>query len=167
MLGPDMAAPEAGHSEKSFVLLGTDGVPRTLGESREGPVLTVFFKTTCPTCMLTFQYLERLHQAYAAYGLSVWGISQDPLDESLAFAADQGVTFPLLLDSGWDVSMTYGIETVPTMFLFCPTGDVCYSTTSFCKDDINDISRQVAEMTGAAMVEIAPDGDGKPKFRPG
>jgi peroxiredoxin len=117
--------------------------------------------------MMLFPYLERLYQLYRQHGLSVWGIAQDPLDASLAFAADHGVTFPILLDTTWDVSIAYGIETVPTTFLFDAQGTVTFGFTSFCKDDVNELARLAAEHAEGDAVVLAPPDDGKPPFRPG
>jgi len=158
-------------SSGPFVLLGTDGVPRSLSEPTGGPLLVAFFKTTCPTSELAFAYLERLHQVYGRQGgrqgLQVWGVSQDALDESLAFAVDQGVTFPVLLDAGWDASIAYGIETVPTMYLRNGSGDVVFTSISFVKDELNEMARLIAGQLGAPAVVIAPADDGKPPFKPG
>jgi peroxiredoxin len=150
-----------------FALIATDGRPYALSEHKGGPLVISFFKTTCPTCMLTFPYLERLYQTYRAQGLTVWGISQDPLDDSLAFAADYGVTFPVLLDTTWDVSNAYGVDVVPTTFLLDRRGQIAFSFVSFSKDDINEMARLIAAETQAPLTVIAPPDDGKPPFRPG
>ncbi len=154
-------------SPAPFVLLGTDGSPHALAEQIGHPLLAVFFKSTCSTCIMTFPYLERLYQTYKLQGLAVWGISQDTLDDSLAFAADQGATFPILLDSTWDVSQSYEVEGVPTLILFGSDGQVAYRCASFSKADLNEISRLVADETHSEWVELAPAHDGKPAFRPG
>ena len=150
-----------------FVLLGADGLPHDLAGQTGHPLLLVFFKTTCSTCRMTFPYLERFYQAYRAYGFQVWGISQDPLDASLAFAVDGGATFPIVLDTNWDVSQTYEVEGVPTFVLVDSAGQVAYRCASFSKEDLNEMSRLVASETHSAWVEIAPANDGKPAFRPG
>jgi peroxiredoxin len=162
-----MSTSEQSPAAQPFALLGTDGIAHTLAEQHGRPVLAAFFKTTCPTCMLTFQYLEKMHRTYGPLGLTVWGVSQDPLDDSLAFAREQGVTFPILLDTNWDISLTYGIETVPTTFLFDKEGTVAYAFLSFCKDDINETARLISEQIGAQAAMIAPANDGRPPFRPG
>jgi peroxiredoxin len=158
-------------SSGSFLLVGTDGVPRSLSEPTGRPLLVAFFKTTCPACKMAFGYLERLNQAYGSQrngrGLEVWGVSQDALDESLAFAVEQGITFPVLLDTGWDASLAYGIETVPTMYLRNGSGDVLFTGVGFAKADLNEMSRLVAGQLGAPAEVIAPAGDANPPFRPG
>lgn len=151
----------------SFALLDTRGLPHALADHAGHPVLAGFFKTTCPTCMMTFPYLERLHRAYGRAGLAVWGVSQDTLDDSLAFAADHNLTFPILLDTTWDVSNMYGIQYVPTLYLFDAQGTLKYSGISFCKDDLNEIGRLIAEDMKVEPIVVAPADDGKPLFRPG
>jgi peroxiredoxin len=150
-----------------FVLPGADGLPHNLSEQTGHPLLLVFFKTSCSTCRLSFPYLERFYAAYRAQGFQVWGISQSPLDSSLAFAVDTGATFPVLLDSTWDVSESYEVVGVPTFTLVDSSGQIAYRSASFSKEDLNEMSRLVAAETHSAQVEIAPANDGKPAFRPG
>jgi peroxiredoxin len=117
--------------------------------------------------MMTFPYVERLSQAYSRKGLTVWGISQDPLDDSLAFARDYGATFPILLDTTWDVSDAYGLDTVPTLFLLDDAGKIIFTSVSFFKDELNQIARLVAQRLGLETIIVAPPDDGEPAFKPG
>lgn len=162
-----MSATAAGNAAKTFTLLATDGQPRTLGKRTGGPLVVAFFKTDCPTCMLLFPYLQRLYEAYRDQGLQVWGVSQDPLDSTLAFATDCGVAFPVLLDTTWEASNAYGIDIVPTVMLFDREGAITFMCVSFCKADVNEIALQVSNQTGSPAVVVARDDDGKPHFRPG
>jgi peroxiredoxin len=151
----------------SFVLMGSDGRPYALSEQRGHPVLAVFFKSTCSTCAMTFPYVERLYQAYGKRGLAVWGISQDTLDDTLAFAVERGATFPMLLDTTWEASQAYQVEGVPLLVLVGSDGTVAYRGASFSKEDLNEIARLTAAQTHSPVVEIAAANDGKPAFRPG
>ncbi len=162
-----MSALEPGREAPEFALLGTDGLPYVLREQVGKPVVLVFFKTTCPTCMLVFPYIERLYQAYGRSGLTVWGMSQDPLDDSLAFARDYGATFPILLDTTWDVSDAWRINTVPTVFLIDAVGKIALTSVSFYKDELNRMAELVAARIGVDAVVVAPPDDGKPTFKPG
>src|SRR5437879_1348618 len=81
-----------------------------------GPVVLAFFKVTCPTCQLTFPFLQRIHQA----GGRIVGISQDDTRATTDFNARFGVSFPTLLDSAgerYPVSNAYRITDVPSLFL--------------------------------------------------
>jgi peroxiredoxin len=150
-----------------MTLMATDGLRYTLGGPSRGLSLTVFFKTSCPACRLTFGYLERLHQGYRHAGLSLLAVSQDGMDDTLSFAAEGGCTFPFLLDAHYEASRTYDIQFVPTLVLHDKRGVVLHRSESFFKEDLNQIARLVAEQTQTEPVEVAPAGDGKPPFKPG
>jgi len=158
---------EASREAPSFALLGTDGLPYILDDQVGKPIVLVFFKTTCPTCMMAFPYIERLYQAYGQAGVTVWGLSQDPLDDSLAFAHDFGATFPILLDTTWGVSEVYGLDTVPTVFLIDAAGRIAFTSVGLNKDELNQMARLAAEGLGVSPVTVAPLDDGKPAFAPG
>jgi len=146
-------------------------LPSLAGERRKlsellasGPVLLAFFKVTCPTCQLTFPYLERLHQG--APQLQVVGVSQDGPDATREFNRRNGVTFTTLLDPFADVEVRYPapnryrITNVPTAFLVEPDGTVSKVIEGFHKAELE----QVAARFQAA---IFPAGDRAPVFRPG
>ena len=152
---------------RSFELVGTDGLSRSLGAQRGRPVVVAFFKTTCGASGLAFPYLQRLHEAYGQQGLAVWGVSQDGLQETLAFAAAAGATFPVLLDTSLDVSAAYRLDVVPAFFLLDGAGKPAFSSAGFSKADINEMARLAGKLAGADAVIIAPDGDGRPPYRPG
>lgn len=63
-----------------------------------GPVLLAFFKVSCPTCQLTFPFLERLHQGRSENAPRVIGISQDDAADTRNFNRRYGISFPMLLD---------------------------------------------------------------------
>lgn len=158
---------QAGEQAPAFSLQGTDGLTYQTAMRPAGPLLLVFFKRTCPSCQLAFPYAERLWQTYGPAGLAVWGVAQETKAAAQEFARDFGVTFPLLIDTGWEVSNTYGVNTVPSFFLVGDGATIEFAQTSFYKSEMNDLARLVAERLGRPVVEIAPAGDGKPAFRPG
>ncbi len=134
----------------------------------QGPVLIVFWKTTCKTCDVAFPYLQRLADAYEGSRWQLLGISQEGAAESAAFAERYGVTFPVLIDGeGWPVSKEYDPEATPTMFLIDPDGVVEAASVGFSKADLNDMSARVATHLGRAAAVVARDDDGGPPFMPG
>jgi peroxiredoxin len=62
---------ELGRVAPEFSLKDTNGVRRSLRENlKNGPVLAVFFKVSCPTCQLTLPFLERLKSSVRTIGIS-------------------------------------------------------------------------------------------------
>lgn len=94
------------------------GVVRLSEWLAAGPVVVVFFKTTCPTCMLAFPFLDRLQQRTSR--LRVLAVSQDGVEATRRFHDDFEITLPTVLDAaaeGYAVSNAFGITHVPSMFL--------------------------------------------------
>src|SRR5437879_6982522 len=108
----------AGHQAPTFALNGTNGQPFSLADAlRKGPVVTAFFKISCPVCQFTLPFLERLYETYGDDRVSFVGISQDDKRDTKEFCAEYDLSFPTVLDSdGYPVSNQYGLTNVPTVF---------------------------------------------------
>jgi peroxiredoxin len=162
-----MSIRKIGETAPAFTLSGIDD--KLYGLEKDGARLTlaVFFKTTCPTCMMAWPYVERLYQQFRGTGLAVWGISQDARDVSTEFASRHGSTFPILIDRDWRVSREYDPEFVPTLFLIDPNGQIIDTVVAFDKAGLNRLAQTVAARLDVSAVEIAPPDDGTPAFKPG
>jgi peroxiredoxin len=154
---------------RDVLLADTTGTPRSTAQARKaGMLVLAFFKTTCPTCQLTFPYLQKLADAYAEGGkLTVWGISQDDEATTRAFAEKYGVTFPLLLDRDLWHSMTYGITNVPTIYLADSGGLVLKKIIGWDRAAMNGISERIAAFLERDPVVIVEDSDPAPAVKPG
>lgn len=162
-----MAILSAGQTALPFSLSGIDGKSYTLNQNGARLTLAVFFKTTCPTCMMIWPYLEKVHQAYHSAGLVVWGISQDARDNSSAFASKYRSTFPILIDADWRVSRLFDPEFVPTIPLIDRDNQIVESVVAFDKAKLKHLSETSAARLGAHAAIIAPPDDGNPPFKSG
>ena len=160
---------EAGATAPDFSLRGIDGETYALSDAlSRGPVVLVFFKTTCGTCDLAFPYVNRLLDAYPGDGWSLWAVAQDPPAEAGRYASTFGMTYPVLPDAdGYAVSKAYDPPATPTLFLIDRRGDVVQETAGFSKADLNSLAAALAERLAAEPAVIAPAGDGNPDFKPG
>jgi len=132
-----------------------------------GPLLLVFFKASCPTCQLTFPFLERLHRGKAADGPQIVAVSQDDAATTRNFNLRFGISLPVLLDplgdpgtAGYPASNAYGITNVPTLFLIELDGRISLSVTGF--------ERAEMERLGVRFgVQLFTPADRVPVFQPG
>lgn len=160
---------ETGTKAPDFKLSGTDGKTYSLKEKLSTDLtLIAFFKISCPTCQFTFPFLEKLHQNYAGNGFKLWGISQNNQAETLQFAREYKISFPLLLDqNNYQISYAYGITVVPTMFLIDKNQEILFSSEGFAKEDLEKLSQEVAQRIGSSPVNIFAGESYVPAFKAG
>ena len=160
---------DVGERAPAFELPDLEGGRHRLADGlQQGPTLAVFWKSTCATCDLIFPYLQRLTEAYDSGRWQLLAVSQGRADESAEFARRLGLTIPVLVEGeGWPVSRQYDPEATPTLFLIGPDGTIEMTSVGFSKEELNEISRRLAEHLGEAPQVIAQENDGNPPFRPG
>jgi peroxiredoxin len=164
-----MPLPE-GSQAPDFSLTGIDGKEYRLSQAlKEGLLLTVFVKTTCPACDLVMPYLKRLAEAYRRDGWQIWVVTQNPADASREFAERFGASFPVLVDQPeeWTVSRAWDPPATPTLFLVGRDGRVETVTWGFSKADLNDMAERIARHLGEPAMMVARRDDGNPEVRPG
>ena len=159
----------AGKAAPGFLLKALDNKEYSLNTSLDrGPVVAAFFKISCPVCQFTFPFLERLYRRYGGDGVTFLGISQDDIPATKSFAAEYGVTFPLLPDeTGYPVSNAYGLTNVPTIFLIAPDGAVKVSSMGFDKKDLETIAAELAERKNISRSPLFRPDDIIPENKPG
>jgi peroxiredoxin len=156
----------AGERAPEFTLRDAAGGTHSLGEMLgRGPVLLAFFKVSCPVCQYAFPFLERIYQGSGAASgpVQIAGISQDDAQSTREFIAEFGVSFPVLFDAagaGYPASNGFGIESVPSLFLIEPGGEIALSESGFSRRDLE----AVGERAGAAPFQ---PGESVPELRPG
>ena len=122
-------------------------------ELKRGEIVLVFYKGSCPTCQLTFPYLQRIQNK------RIWVISQDEPDETKAFVEQLGITFDMLIDPHpYNVSSAYNVEFVPTIFVVGQDGKIGMSDYGFSKATLSEIAKPL---------QLFSPNDGLPATRPG
>lgn len=165
-----MTALAMGIKAPDFELKTLDGKRFSLSEElRKGPVVLAFFKVSCPTCQYAFPFLERLYKAYRERGVKLVGVSQNDAKETVAFAKDFGLTFPLLLDDmrSYPVSNAYGLTNVPTIFWVAQDGEIEVSSIGWVKADFESINRKMAENGKMGLAALFKVGEDVRDFRAG
>jgi peroxiredoxin len=170
MRGGFMPALVAGVRAPEINLSFADGRKFSLSEAlKKGPVVAAFFKVSCPVCQFAFPYLQRIYKAYGKSGkFTFLGVSQDNAADTEAFTRRFGVTFPVLLEQkGYAVSNAYGLTNVPTVFMISPAGEIEFSSVSWSKSEMQELSRRLAEVNSAAPATIFPAAEQVAEFKPG
>jgi peroxiredoxin len=109
--------PLRGHSAPDFTLQTLDGAPLSLSDLRGKGVVLNFWATWCPPCRAEMPELQMAHEAYSPGGLVVLGVNQAEDRATVqAFLEERNLTFPVALDSQYEVSQLYQVNSLPTTF---------------------------------------------------
>lgn len=151
-----------------FRLVDGEGTPRSLTDlTAGGPVLLVFFKTSCPTCRLALPVVAELERRYGDV-VPVVAVTQTAMATTLPWLDEQGFAGLVLDDerSQFAVSRAYEVRTVPTLVLV-EAGRVASTGEAWDRDRMNAWARDLAARSGRQAGPVSTEGDGRPAFRPG
>ncbi|MBI2767799.1 MAG: TlpA family protein disulfide reductase [Chloroflexi bacterium] len=145
----------------AFTLSDASGTQYAFPTGR--PALLCFVKEDCPTCVLSAPLIDA---AGAAFGgtIDTWAITQDGEGPGV-FAARLPSGMPVLDDSKLAVSFRYDLDTVPTVILAGPRGEVLEQFVGFGKADWQALFGRLISLT----LQPAPvlDWSAYPDWRPG
>ena len=125
---------------KPIVIQGTtvDGKPFTTADWKGKVILIDFWATWCGPCIAELPRVKKVYADFHDRGLEILGVSNDQTAEALKdyLAKNPDMPWPQLFDAAaaakgdWhSVTMSYGIEGIPTMFLIDKKG-VCRTVTA-------------------------------------
>jgi len=106
-----------GGQAPDFELTTVDGVTYRLSDLKGQAVMLNFFATWCSYCKTEMPVLEQAYQAYRDQGFLVLAIDLDESDLAITtFQKEYGLTFPIVVDRGSNVSQLYQIVPLPTSY---------------------------------------------------
>jgi peroxiredoxin len=126
-----------------------------------------FFKTTCPTCELTWPHYDRIRQI-GAKGLRTFAVSQDGRAETAEFNRRLGVQLETLYDPPpWKASSALGLTNVPTLFLVGANGRIRETLVGFQKIPLEALARRAAKVSDHREARLFRIGERIPLIVPG
>jgi len=145
---------KAGATAPEFQLPRIDGGELSLAELRGGRVLLVFSDPDCGPCDELAPRLQELHRQRP--DLRVLIVSRRDPEASRAKAAKLGLTFPIVLQKQWEVSLKYGMFATPIGYLIDEQG-VLASDVAVGVEPILSLAEAASSAT-AADAEPLPAG---------
>jgi cytochrome oxidase Cu insertion factor (SCO1/SenC/PrrC family) len=122
---PSDVAPEVGALAPEFTLRTTRGASLRLSSLRGKTVLINFWATWCTACRSEMPRLAAWYRQMKGRGLVVLGVDQqDDVGSVRAYARKLHIPYPVVLDSGGDVSARYNTVFLPTSLLVNQNGAV-------------------------------------------
>jgi len=117
--GGQIPAPQKGFLAPEFELATTSGETVKLSDLRGQAVLVNLWATWCPPCRAEMETIEKVYNEYKDRGFVVLALNmtyQDDPAKVAPFAAEHGLTFPILLDQNGDTAHDYQLRSLPSSF---------------------------------------------------
>ncbi len=118
-------APRAGFLAPDLELENSAGQKVRLSDFRGRPVLLNFWASWCPPCQAEMPAMQIVHDEYGSQGFVVLAVNttfQDSEVSALQFAAERGLSFPILFDRDGKISRQYEVRSMPTSFFIGADG---------------------------------------------
>ncbi|MCB2178932.1 TlpA family protein disulfide reductase [bacterium] len=124
---PGIAAPQAGFLAPEFTLTTLDDDTVSLADLRGQAVLVNIWASWCIPCRSEMPAMQRMYEEYSDDGfmiLAVNATNQDSRQDAADFVAENGLTFPILLDIDGTVGAQYQVSALPSSFFILPDGTI-------------------------------------------
>ena len=110
---------------KDFTLGNLEGSLVSLKDFQGKVVFLNFWATWCPPCRAEMPAMEKLWQKFKEEDFVILAVDLGEGKEKVSFfMKENGLTFPVLLDSRGGAANTYGIRAIPTTYLLDPEGRI-------------------------------------------
>ncbi len=142
---------------------GAAAAPRTGAET-----VYAVFKTTCPTCELTWPYLEKIRKIADGGPLAIVAVTQDDAAKTEAFGSRLRTKLDTLYDrEPWPASDALGVTNVPTLFRVGADGVIAETVVGFDRTSMQGLAARAAALAGKPAPELFAPSDPAPAFKPG
>jgi peroxiredoxin len=112
-----------------FELQDLSGTSRRLSDFKGKVVFLNFWATWCGPCRFEMPSMQRLYQGLKAKGLEIVAVNlQEDRKSVQKFVDENGLGFPVLLDTTGRVGATYGARSIPTTYIVDRRGFVIAGT---------------------------------------
>jgi peroxiredoxin len=110
--GVGATAPKPGERSPAVSFRAVNGELTPLSSLyRERPLVLLFYRGRwCPFCDLTLKAFERAAPQFTAAGASLAAVSPQVLAETVATAAERGLSYPLFSDPGNAAARAFGLD---------------------------------------------------------
>lgn len=104
---------------------GEPGARMSVADLKGRPVILDFWASWCGPCGIVAPVLDRLSRRYEKQGLVVLGVNGSDTSEVIkAYATRKGLSYPTVVDPQGAVSMSYGVDKLPSLVIIDKEGNV-------------------------------------------
>lgn len=145
-------APPAREPAPELTLEMRSGEQRALSDFQNGPVMVVFWATSCTTCVAEMPDIAALHETFSTAGLTILGVamSYDPIDRVNALVEQRGLPYPIVFDRDGEIARGFNnVRVTPTTVLIDADGGIVWQRIGLL--DFNRVEREIRRLLPEAQ----------------
>ncbi|MFH2035959.1 MAG: TlpA disulfide reductase family protein [Candidatus Zixiibacteriota bacterium] len=114
----------------------------------EGKVVYVdFWASWCVPCRQSFPWMREMYNRYHRDGFEIVAVNVDKEHSAaLKFLKENQTTFPIVFDSTGELAKKYGLDAMPTSFLYNRDGKLVSQNRGFQKDEAAEMQERIQEL---------------------
>jgi peroxiredoxin len=109
-------------------------------------VVLEFWASWCGVCHVMAPTLNGWHDRYSAQGVTVLGVTSDPVDLATRTAGELGLGYPLASDTTGEMLRTYRAYALPTLFVIDKQGNVRDVLIGYSTPRLREIEQLVRQL---------------------
>jgi thiol-disulfide isomerase/thioredoxin len=121
-----------------WTLLDAGGVKHTLSDYRGRVVVMDFWATWCKPCEKLMPQMQKLHERYAARGVTVFGVNSWEQNDPADLMRRKRLTYTLLLN-GEGIAESYGVINLPVVYVIDASGAILYRHEGLGGDELSRV----------------------------
>jgi thiol-disulfide isomerase/thioredoxin len=133
-------------------LLAVSGTLPNVQAYRGRVVVLEFWATWCGPCRMTTPILAGWQAKYGAQGLTVVGVTTDPVERASLYVQENDMRYTVASDPGGFTSQSYRVRSIPSMFVIDKRGVIRDVSIGFDPNGSGALEREIA----ALLAEPAP-----------
>ncbi len=116
--------------------------------SLNGKVVYVdFWASWCVPCRHSFPWMEQLYDTYHNQGLEIVAVSVDKDHQAaLQFLRENRASFPVIFDSTGSLAKEYGLDAMPTSFIYNREGQLVTQHRGFVNEEADSLDSTILEL---------------------
>jgi cytochrome c biogenesis protein CcmG/thiol:disulfide interchange protein DsbE len=123
-----------------------------LGQFRGSVVYVDFWASWCRPCHRSFDWMARMHAAYAPRGLVVLAVNLDRDREGAdRFLQAKDPAFRIAFDPEAVLARSYDLEAMPSSFIYASDGTLRHAHVGFRDGDADELESVIALLLAASV----------------
>jgi len=109
-----------------------------------------FWASWCGPCRYSFPWMKEMYDRYHSEGFEIVAVNVDKdHDAAMKFLENNGADFPIIYDSTGNLAKQYGLEAMPTSFVYDRSGHLVSQHLGFRQEEADSLNYAILKLVSS------------------